>query len=68
VRATQSVPAQSGYVLTEKGRLDIETSLLCHCNPRLSGLLIQCPECGTIYGTLRDSIPTGGSRDKWRSM
>jgi hypothetical protein len=57
MRATAEHTASSRYVLTEQGRLDLHTAPRCDCNPRLSGLLIECPKCGTIYGTLREQGP-----------
>jgi hypothetical protein len=59
-----SVVGHAGYVVTEQGRLDLEQVPTCECNPKLAGLLLECPECGTIYGSLRDSVPVGGG--KWR--
>ena len=46
----------SGYVITEQGRLDAHTAADCKCNPRLVGLLVECPECGTVYGSLRENL------------
>lgn len=54
------VPDESGYVVTEAGSHDLRVAPTCSCNPRLAGLLIECPDCGTIYGSLRDSIGRGG--------
>lgn len=45
-----------GYVITEQGRLDLYAGDLCRCNPRLAGLLVECPECGTVYGSLRERL------------
>jgi hypothetical protein len=63
---TRSVPARAEYVVTEKGHHDLRVADLCQCNPRLAGLLIECPDCGTVYGSLRDSAPwASGSREKF---
>jgi len=51
----------SGFVITEQGRHDLVTAQPCNCNPRLVGLLIECPDCGTIYGSLRDGIGGTGN-------
>jgi len=64
VRATPSVARDEGYVVTEAGRHDRIVIETCCCNPRLAGLLIECPECGTIYGTLRDSLDRGRGYDR----
>ena len=56
-----------GYVVTEQGRLDLLTVPTCHCTPRLEGLLFVCPECDTVYGSLRNSGSLYSmSRDKRR--
>lgn len=60
MRAIARAQAGGPYVLTEKGKFDLLTADECHCNPRLSGLLLTCPDCGTIYGSLRDSSAWGG--------
>jgi hypothetical protein len=57
----RSVPVESGFVITERGRHDLVCAAECKCNPRLVGLLIECPECGTIYGSLRDGIGGTGA-------
>jgi hypothetical protein len=67
VSVRRSVSEQEGYVLTERGRLDLETAEECECSPRLAGLLIECPECGTIYGSVRDSVGRLGSSAEFKS-
>jgi len=44
-------------VVTEQGRHDLQCAEACQCDPRLEGLLFMCPDCGTVYGTLRNSGP-----------
>lgn len=41
--------------ITEQGRHDLLCAALCQCNPRLAGLIIQCPDCGTVYGSVADT-------------
>jgi hypothetical protein len=41
-------------MITEQGRYDLFMSELCHCDPRLKGLLVQCSICGTVYGHLSE--------------
>jgi len=56
--AVRSVPAgHERYVVTEQGRYDLQCAEACHCDPRLEGLLFMCPDCGTVYGSLRNSGP-----------
>ena len=56
--AVRSVAAETGrYVVTEQGRHDLVVAETCHCDPRLEGLLFMCSDCGTIYGSLRNSGP-----------
>jgi hypothetical protein len=52
-----SVSASGRYVITEQGRLDLLQVPTCHCDPKLEGLLFMCQECGTVYGSLRNSGP-----------
>lgn len=66
MRATPSVARAAGYVLTEKGRYDLEAADRCDCNPRLAGILIECPDCGTIYGSVRDSA-LDSNAPRWKS-
>lgn len=56
---SRSVPAASGYVVTEQGKLDLLTLETCQCNPRLAGLLVVCECCGTVYGSVKDSMDWG---------
>jgi hypothetical protein len=42
------------YWVTEKGILDLLTAPKCKCEIKLSGLLVTCQECGTVYGYLKD--------------
>jgi hypothetical protein len=67
MKADRRIADIDGYVITERGRLDLHTAPRCNCNPRLAGLLIECPECGTVYGSLRDSAAWGsGAYDRKR--
>lgn len=44
-----------GYVVTEQGRYDLLCAPTCLCKPKLSGLLLSCPECGTVWGHVSES-------------
>lgn len=56
--AIGTLDARERINITEQGRLDLACAASCDCNPRLAGILIQCPECGTVYGTQTDlSLP-----------
>jgi hypothetical protein len=67
VRTKRSVEAEGRYVITEQGRHDLIVNETCKCNPHLAGLLIECGMCGTVYGTVRESMEWGrghgGKRD-----
>lgn len=54
MKRVPSVDESVRYVLTEKGAFDLMCAPLCSCNPRLAGLLLECPDCGTIYGSIRN--------------
>jgi hypothetical protein len=47
--AVVSVPAKSGYLITQKGIDALGDPLTCQCRPVLQGLLFICPECQTVY-------------------
>jgi hypothetical protein len=63
VKATESVSAADRYWITEQGRYDLIMSPHCQCNPHLAGLLIECAKCGTVYGTVRESMDWGRGRN-----
>jgi hypothetical protein len=67
MRLSQSVPKGSGYVVTELGRHDVLCAPLCVCDVKLVGLLFECPECGTVYGTLRETAYVGWGRGPEKS-
>lgn len=54
MRATERYPSAGRYVITEAGRLGLLTGDDCRCNPKMVGLLFECCECGTVYGSLRN--------------
>lgn len=54
MRATEQYPVTCGYVITEAGRLAELTAEFCQCDPKLVGVLFECPECGTVFGSLRN--------------
>lgn len=56
--AVRSVAKNVGYVVTESGKLASIAADRCYCDPKLSGLLLECPQCGTVYGSLRQSFPS----------
>jgi hypothetical protein len=62
VKATESVSAESRWAITEQGRYDLIMAQTCQCNPHLAGLLIECAKCGTVYGSVRDSMDWGRGR------
>lgn len=47
------------YVVTPEGHYDIDHAPTCNCNPRLAGLLVVCETCGTVYGSVRESMDWG---------
>jgi hypothetical protein len=59
-----SVPPEGRYVVTEQGRLDAESAPTCYCRPILAGLLVACPDCGTVFGSLRDSVERNMARQE----
>ena len=57
--APKSVERLDRYVVTEKGSHDLRVVDTCNCNPHLAGLLIVCEDCGTVYGSVRESMDWG---------
>jgi predicted RNA-binding Zn-ribbon protein involved in translation (DUF1610 family) len=51
----RSVSAAGRYVVTEKGALDLRCADTCVCDVRIEGILFKCPDCGTVYGSMRNS-------------
>jgi hypothetical protein len=45
-----------GFSITEKGRYDLLTADRCVCNPKLTGVIVECPECHTVYGHLTEIL------------
>lgn len=56
---TASLRRGGPYIVTEEGRVAAEVAEDCLCRPRLMGLLLECGECGTIFGSIRDDGKTG---------
>lgn len=55
--ASRSLPVGNGYLVTPQGHEDLASAPLCVCNVRLDGLLFSCPDCGTVYGIMREQDP-----------
>lgn len=53
--AKRSVPTEVRWVLTDKGREAIDDLPLCVCDVRLHGILLACPDCGTVYGSIKEA-------------
>jgi hypothetical protein len=49
-----SLPVTHGYFITPEGHEALTSAEECVCTVHLAGLLFECPECGTVYGSLRD--------------
>ena len=57
--AKSIVAVEVRYVLTDEGREAMRVYATCACRPKMAGLLIQCPDCGTVFGSLRDNADWG---------
>jgi hypothetical protein len=55
VSVRQVYAARTAYVVTKRGHEDLVHAELCHCRPKFVGLLIECPDCGTVWGYAKDS-------------
>jgi len=63
VNVPRSVSAADRYQITEQGRYDLIMLPTCQCNPHLAGLLIVCDRCGTVYGSVRESMDWGRGKN-----
>jgi hypothetical protein len=67
VKGVFTVAGGPRYVLTDLGREDLASARECQCHIKLVGLLFECPDCGTVWGHLRDLDGRGnGWTDKPR--
>lgn len=55
VKAIDSVSNRPRYVLTELGRAVLDEEPRCLCEIRLQGVILECVNCGTVYGSLRET-------------
>jgi hypothetical protein len=62
MRDESSVDGRERVWITEKGRYDLIFGIDCQCDPKLFGLLVRCPACGTVYGHLSELTQRRGSR------
>lgn len=58
--ATNMVIPSRGYYVTLKGHEAIDDPEVCRCTPKLVGLILECPLCGTVFGHTRDMFSFGG--------
>lgn len=56
---SQSVRSTDRWTITSVGHEDLATCDTCDCRPRMVGLLVECPVCGTVYGSLREREDLG---------
>lgn len=59
--AERIVGARFGLFVTARGKEAAQDPEICHCVPKLAGLLLICPLCDTVYGSLRDQGPSSAS-------
>jgi hypothetical protein len=59
----RSVPGEIRYVVTDAGREALESIDSCDCEIRLSGVLLTCAECGTVYGSVLNDRRTSYGRN-----
>jgi hypothetical protein len=41
------------WTITDVGRSDLRTCEQCRCQVKVAGVLVECRECGTVYGYLQ---------------
>jgi len=60
-----TVASATRFIITPQGREDLAQLPTCDCHIRLDGLLFACPECGTVWGHVRDlEQPSFGNHGK----
>lgn len=52
--ADRSLPVTHGWYVTPEGHEALTSADCCLCHIRLDGLIFSCPECGTVYGVMRE--------------
>jgi hypothetical protein len=57
MRGVPIVRSPDRWTITPRGRRDLDELPTCLCRIRLEGLIFECPECGTIYGSMREQGP-----------
>lgn len=51
---SQSVRSADRWTITPVGREDLEKCDTCACRVKIVGLIVECQDCGTVYGNLRE--------------
>jgi hypothetical protein len=51
--------ASCSFVVTLLGKRAAQLLELCSCRLHFAGGLVECRDCGTIYGTLNDMVKEG---------
>jgi hypothetical protein len=59
MRDTPTVTRTHGFFVTPEGHEALMNAGTCMCCIKLVGLLFECEECGTVYGSLRDQVDNG---------
>lgn len=49
-----SVPPASRWTITPQGRRAAEVAEHCVCDVKIMGILFACPDCKTVYGSVKD--------------
>jgi hypothetical protein len=47
-------PPDPRWTITQQGRNAINDYDHCVCDVKLMGVILACPDCGTVYGSIKD--------------
>jgi hypothetical protein len=62
MRPRPKVPPVRAWVITELGRDAAERAEFCACDVKLTGILFTCPDCDTVYGSIKEATKPRAQR------
>ena len=56
----------SGYRITLRGVEALHDQGVCACKLELTGVMLECHKCGTVYGAIRDHSASRMDYRDWK--
>lgn len=53
--SSRSVAREPRWTITARGVSAVLYAEYCACDVKLTGILFTCPECGTVYGSIKEA-------------